>query len=209
MVFQEAFGVNEHIRDVAERFAHAGYTSVAPALYHRTDGRFEGSYTDFSNVAPHMQAVTDEGLTADVIATHQWLGSPSGGNSSLIGSIGSCMGGRVSFLADLVVPVKAAVSFYGGGIGPNQHGRPNLLDRVSELHAPILLAWGGLDGHIGPDQRNAIETALTEAGKDYVNIVFSKADHGFFCDVRASYNPCASNQAQALTLAFLATHLKS
>jgi carboxymethylenebutenolidase len=208
MVFQEAFGVNEHIRDVAERFALAGYTSIAPALFHRTDPQFEGSYTDFSKVMPHMQAVTDEGLIADVTAAHEWLSSPTGGNATVIASIGYCMGGRVSFLADAVLPIQASVSFYGGGIAPNPQGRPSLLGRAPDLHAPILLIWGGLDGHIGPDQRNAIEAALTEVGKEYVNVVFSKADHGFFCDARASYNPCASTEAQALTLAFLSTNLK-
>ena len=60
LVFQEAFGVNAHIRDVTERFARAGYVAIAPALFHRTDPDFEGSYTDFGAVMPHMQALTDE-----------------------------------------------------------------------------------------------------------------------------------------------------
>jgi len=208
MVFQDAFGVNEHIRDVTERFARAGYLSVAPALFHRTDPKFEGTYTDFAPVMPHMQAITDEGLAADITATFNWLKSPAGGNTSAVGSIGYCMGGRASFLADATVPVSAAVSYYGGGIAPAPNRKTDLLGRAPDISAPILLIWGGLDGHIGPEQRNAVEAALTAAGKDFVNVVFSKADHGFFCDARASYNPCASNEAQALTLAFLATNLK-
>jgi len=209
MVFQEAFGVNAHIRDVTERFARQGYMAVAPTLFHRTDAKVEGSYTDFSTMMPHMQAITDDGLVADSSAAFAWLTAAAGGGCDAVGSIGYCLGGRVSFLTDLSVPVKCSVSFYGGGIGPNQQGRPNLLERAADLHAPILLIWGGLDGHIGPDQRGAIEAALTAADKEYTNVVFSKADHGFYCDVRASHNPVASVHAQALTLSFLATYLKS
>src|SRR5579863_3365013 len=73
LVFQEAFGVNAHIRNVAERFAREGYVAIAPALYHRTDPDFEGSYTDFGPVMTHAQAVTDAGLSADIQATYQWL----------------------------------------------------------------------------------------------------------------------------------------
>jgi len=67
--------------------------------------------------------------------------------------------------------------------------------------------WGGKDGHIGHDAVVAVENAAIAAGKPYVNVVFSEADHGFFCDARASYNPAAASQAWPLTLAFLETHL--
>jgi carboxymethylenebutenolidase len=208
MVFQEAFGVNAHIRDVAERFARAGYTAIAPALFHRTAPDFEGSYTDFSAVMPHMQALTDEGQSADIQAAYQWLTSGDGGQARAVGSIGYCMGGRSSFLADTLVPVQASVSYYGGGIAPS--GRfPDLLGRAADLHAPILLVWGGKDSHIPPEQTRAVEDALIAAGKPYASITFSEADHGFFCDVRAAYNPEASHQAWALTLAFFEMHLKA
>jgi carboxymethylenebutenolidase len=207
MVLQEAFGVNEHIQDVTRRFARAGYVAVAPTLFHRTDARFEGSYTDFSGVMPHISAVTDDGLAADITAVFDWLSSPSGGNTPFVGSVGYCMGGRASYLADAVVPVKAAVSYYGGGIAPSPMRGGDLLGRAAELHAPILLFWGGLDQHIGPEQRSAVESALIAADRDYVNVVFSKADHGFHCDARASYHPVASRHAEALTLEFLKTYL--
>jgi carboxymethylenebutenolidase len=69
--------------------------------------------------------------------------------------------------------------------------------------------WGGLDAHIGPDAVQAVATTLNETKKDYVNVVFSAADHGFFCDARASYNPVAAKQAWALTLEFFKLHLAS
>ena len=206
LVFQEAFGVNAHIRDVADRFARAGYTAIAPALYHRTDPNFEGVYTDFGPAMGHLQALTDDGQTADIHAAYQWL--TTDGGAAAVASTGYCMGGRTSFLADTLLPLQASVSYYGGGIAPSGGPFPGLLDRAADLHAPVLLFWGGLDAHIGTEQVQATEAALKAAGKNYAQVVFSQADHGFFCDVRESYNPDAARQAWALTLEFLATYVK-
>ena len=206
LVLQEAFGVNAHIRDLTERFAREGYTAIAPALFHRTDPAFEGTYTDFGPVMPHMQALTDDGQGADITAAYDWLKSASGGAHAAVGSTGYCMGGRASFLADALVPLQASVSYYGGGITGSPMF-PDLLAHTKDLHAPILLFWGGKDDHIGAEQVRAVEDALKAADKPYTQVVFSQADHGFFCDVRESYNPEAAAQAWPLTLAFLASHL--
>lgn len=155
-----------------------------------------------------MQAVTEQGLSADTQAAYQWLISAEGGQASVVGSIGYCLGGRASFLANAVAPLKAAISYYGGGIAPNPaRNQPGLLGRANDLHAPMLLFWGGRDAHIGPDKVRAVEDALIEANKSYTQVVFSYADHGFFCDARASYHPDAAAKAWALTLMFLASHL--
>lgn len=103
----------------------------------------------------------------------------------------------MAFLANSVLSLHAAVSFYGGGIAPG------LLDRAAKLQAPQLLIWGGLDKHITPDLRKSVVDALAQQKKVYVNVEFSNADHGFFCDERESYNPVAARQAWALTLEFL------
>ncbi len=208
LVLQEAFGVNSHIRNVTERFARAGYVALAPALFHRTDATFEGDYGDFSKIMPHMKALNDAGLAADVRAAHDWLTASAGGRASAVGSVGYCMGGRVSFLADAELPLRAAVSYYGGGIAPSPRAMlPDLLGRATDLHAPLLLIWGGLDKHIGKEQRRAVEDALTAAGKPSVHATFSRADHGFFCDERPSYEPKAARQAWALTLEFFASFM--
>ena len=107
------------------------------------------------------------------------------------------MGGRVSFIADSILPLHAAVSFYGGGIAPD------LLNRAASLHAPILLIWGGLDKHITPELRRSVVETVAAQHKPYVNAEFSQADHGFFCDQRSSYEPKSARQAWALTLEFL------
>jgi carboxymethylenebutenolidase len=103
------------------------------------------------------------------------------------------------------LPLQASISFYGGGIAPGM--MPGLLDRAGDLHAPILLFWGGLDTHILPEQTRAVEDALKKAGKQFVNVTVSYADHGFFCDARASYNPAAAGLAWALTKQFLDTYV--
>jgi len=197
LVFQEAFGVNHHIRSVSERFAAEGYVVIAPELFHRTAPGFEGSYTDFPAVMPHLQAMTTETAEMDIGSAHEWLRSNAQVKPNEISSVGFCMGGRFSFLANSVVPLRAAVSFYGGGIAPG------LLDRASKVQAPSLLIWGGLDKHITPEHRKAVTDALSAQQKIYVNVEFSQADHGFFCDERASFEPRSARQAWALTLEFL------
>jgi carboxymethylenebutenolidase len=208
LVFQEAFGVNAHIRDICTRLAGEGFIALAPELYHRTAPGFECGYTDFTSALPQIRALTDAGLEADIRAAHKALAAEPRLDGDRIVSIGFCMGGRTSFLADAVLSLRASVSFYGGGIAPNQMG-PGLLVRAKDLHAPILMFWGGLDKHVTPDQTRAVVDALREAKKAYVNVEFSEADHGFFCDARASYNPVAAKHAWGLTLSFLRTYLEA
>jgi carboxymethylenebutenolidase len=208
LVFQEAFGVNSHIRDVTERLAREGYSAISPELYHRTAAPgWEGSYNDFPSVMPHMTALKPGTMAADIHATFEYLEADEATAGKPIACVGFCMGGTVSFLAATEVGLRAAISFYGGGIAPNFRNG-GLLDHTPNLRAPILFIWGGKDKGMGPDKQNQVTASLREAGKPYVNVEFSEADHGFFCDQRASYNPQAAAQAWALSLEFLNTNLK-
>ena len=202
LVLQEAFGVNAHIRDVTERIAREGFVAIAPELFHRTGSGFEGRYDDFPAVMPHMQALTEAGQAADIRASYEWLRNHPQVTPDRIGSIGFCMGGRASFLADATVPLQASISFYGGGIAQG------MLHRAKDLHAPILVYWGGRDKHILPEHSHAVTEALTQAGKDFVNVNVSYADHGFFCDARASYNAAAARLAWSLVLEFLEVYVR-
>jgi carboxymethylenebutenolidase len=197
IVLQEAFGVNSHIRNVADRLAGQAYVAIAPELYHRTAAGFEADYKDFSSALPHARAVTTTTAAADLQAAFDWLRTRPEVQNDAIFSVGFCMGGKISFLANSLLPLRAAVSFYGGGIAPD------LLDRAATLQAPMLLFWGGLDKHITKELRRAATDALEDHGKTYVNVEFSNADHGFFCDERAAYQPQAARQAWGLMLEFL------
>ena len=204
IVFQEAFGVNAHIRDVTERFAREGYVAIAPELFHRTGAGFEARYDDFASAVPHMRALKDGEMEADSQAAYDWLRA-NAGNEAPIAATGYCMGGRAAFLAGLTLPLACAVSYYGGGIAPNP-SNPGLLGRAGELHCPLLLFWGGKDKHILPEHRRAVNDTLTAEGKNFVDVEISEADHGFFCDARRSYHPTGAALAWPLTLAFLKTH---
>jgi carboxymethylenebutenolidase len=200
MVFPEIFGVNTHIRDVTNRFAALGFSALSPELFHRTaPAKWESSYTDFPSAMPHMQAVNEGGLESDVKATYNWLKSNTSAGDN-IACVGYCMGGRVSFLASSAVPLKAAISYYGGNM-------PSLLHRTSKLSAPMLLLWGELDSHIPAEQRNQVTKAMREAKKEYVDVVFSNADHGFFCDARQSYQASAARLSWDMAHSFLNSRL--
>jgi carboxymethylenebutenolidase len=201
IVLQEAFGVNGHIRRIADRLSYEGYAAVAPDLFHRTGRRLDLPYTDFSKVAPHFQAMTTEGMTADLQAIHQWAQLQPNIRTDRIGSVGFCLGGRVSFLANAVLPLSAAVSYYGGYLD-------KLTDFAPQLHAHQLFFWGGKDQHIPRETIDKVISAVQAAGKSYTNVVISDADHAFSCDERPNYNPLAAKEAWAHTLAFFSNRLK-
>jgi carboxymethylenebutenolidase len=196
IVLQEAFGVNSHIRDVTERFAREGYVAIAPELFHRTAPGFEGDYADFPSTLPHMKAITMEGAEADLRAAYDWLKSRIDVKAKDIYSVGFCLGGKISFLANAVLPLRATSSFYGGGIAQE------LVGRAADVKSPMLLVWGGLDKHITAEHRKAITDALQANGKEYVNVEFSSANHAFFCDERQNYHAQAAEQAWVLLLEF-------
>jgi carboxymethylenebutenolidase len=199
MVFPEVFGVTAQLRSVTDRFAEHGYLALCPELFHRTaPAGYEGDYSDFKSAMPHYQAITDPGLEADVKTSFDWLTSQGVKKTA---SVGYCLGGRVSFLANSVLPLKAAVSYYGGNIAPS------LLPKAKDQNSPILFHWGGLDQHITPPLIASIEEAMKAAGKEYISTVYSKADHAFSNDARPNYHAESAELAWVSTIAFLKLHL--
>ena len=202
ILFQEAFGVNDHIRDVAGRFAREGFVVVAPEMFHRTAPEgFTAPYDNFDLVRPHLSALTPAGIEADASAAHGFLRQDPGVDPDRIAAIGYCMGGRCAFLANASLPLRAAISYYGGGIVPA------LLDRAPRLHGPHLFFWGGKDLHITPAHRAALAEALHEARRPFVNVEMSEAEHGFFCDQRKAYHADSAAESWALTREFLKRNL--
>jgi carboxymethylenebutenolidase len=201
ILLQEAFGVNHHIRDVADRFAAQGFVVIAPELFHRSaPPYFEGNYNDFQSLMPHFQAMSVEGQTADLKAAYHWLRHNELVNPANIFSIGYCMGGRVSFLANAALPLAAGVSYYAGNI-------KTVADKAATVSGRHLFFWGGLDKHVGQDQVDAVIGAMEAAGKEYISVKISYADHAFACDERPSYNEKATKEAWALTLAFFKNNM--
>ena len=203
LVLQEAFGVNHHIRALTERIAAAGFVAVSPELYHRAAPGFESGYEGpgFQKGIDLLQTLTVEGLEADLRATYDWLINDAQVDATRVAVTGYCMGGRASYIANAILPLQAAVSYYGGGI-------PALLDRAADQHAPILFCWGGQDDHIGRAGPRQVEDAMLAAGKPFVTAMFAAAGHGFACDERGSYHPDAAAQAWALMLQFVRDNLR-
>lgn len=198
VVFQEAYGVNDHIQDVTRRFAQLGLVAAAPELFHRTVRGFDAPYDTedaWSAIEPHYTALTANGLSDDAQAAYDFLAGEAGVKT--VANAGFCLGGRASYVANARAPFAAAISFYGGGIAPD------LLGLAPKQHGPILMFWGGLDAHIPPENYRAVADALDAAKKTQEQVVFSQAGHGFFCDQRKSYNDQAAQQAWALSVAFL------
>jgi len=201
IVLQEAFGVNHHIRNICERLCQQGYAVAAPDLFHRTVKRLEAGYDEFPAVMPHYQALTTQGLTLDLKATYNWLQNQEQVNKANSGAIGFCLGGKVSFLANTVLPLKAAISYYGGGVEELAYQSP-------DLHGAHLFYWGGLDQHISLDKIKTITSAVSAAGKNFTTVTISDADHGFNCDERPSYNDNAAKEAWAHSLSFFTQQAK-
>ena len=199
LILQEIFGVNEHIKDVAARYAREGYVTFAPDLFHRQVPDHIGSYEDVPASIQLAMKYQGEQSEADVRAAAEYLRNHPAVNGR-IGCLGFCMGGRLAFVANGVAKLDAAISFYG-------NPAPDKLSYAENLSGPMLFIWAGKDSYIPRTAQIMTTDKLRELGKPYVNVEFSEQNHGFFCDARSDYHAGAARQAWALTVAFLATHL--
>lgn len=192
VVLQEIFGVNHHIRAVADRFAAAGYLSVAPALFDRVERNVELGY----GPEDRPRAMDLRGKTR-VEATLQDIEAAiavakQGGKVALVGY---CWGGTLAFLGACRLPgLAASVGYYGGGIAAIASERPRI---------PLMLHFGAHDKHIPLSDVEKIRAAQPTAP-----VFVYDADHGFNCDERESYNQAATGEASLRTMEFLAAELK-
>jgi carboxymethylenebutenolidase len=184
VVLQEGFGVNRHIRTVADRFADAGFFAVAPHLYHR-DGSPEISYYNIEQAKLAMSHLSLQGLQNDLDATTDFLTAQGYGFRS-IGAVGFCMGGSVAFYAATTPNFGAAVSFYGGGITTSRMGLPPLLDLASELQVPWLGVFGDLDEGIPVADVEALRAATSSVAVTTEIVRYADAHHGFHNEERPS-----------------------
>ena len=207
IVIQEAFGVNEHIRDVTRRFAAAGFRAVAPTMFHRAGGG-TAPYDDFSKVMPLFQGVTDDGIVADVDATVGYL-RRAGFDDRQIGIVGFCFGGRVTFLVATRRKLGAAVGFYGGGIVTSRIPLfTPLIGDAGKLATPWLGLFGDEDAGIPVADVEQLRATLDRETRVIHEIVrYPGAEHGFHCDVRPSYNEAAARDGWKRTLDWFRQHL--
>ena len=191
VVIQEIFGVNRHIRDMADRFAAAGYAVVAPCVYDRIEKDFEVGYSadDIAKGRDVRMKLNDARLLLDVEAAAKHLGAKK------IGIVGYCFGGTVSWWgATRSKSFAAASCWYGGGIPGTKDEKPN---------CPVQMHFGEKDASIPITDVDAVRAA--QPGVDVY--VYMGAQHGFGCDERGSYSRPDYDLAQERTLAFFAEHL--
>jgi carboxymethylenebutenolidase len=208
MVIMEAFGLNDHIKDVTERVAAEGYVAIAADLYYRETPNVVG-YDQLQEAIALMQRLDAEKVVADLQSVITHLKTQTFVNGDRLGVMGFCMGGMIAFMSACKFPadVKAAVPFYGGGIADDTPTAP--LHAAGDLQAPILCFFGGKDPYIPLSQVKKIEDRLRALGKSFEVKVYADADHGFFCDERASYHPEAAQDAWERTTAWFAKYLQA
>ncbi|MEO8736821.1 MAG: dienelactone hydrolase family protein [Edaphobacter sp.] len=197
VLIQEIFGVNAHIRGVADSYARDGFLVVAPALFDRIERGVELKYEgeDSKKAYLLMQKLNPDTALKDISAAYELARGAGKG----IGVLGFCFGGMMSWLTatrgeTLKMQPSCCVGYYPGGIGKYAKEEPS---------CPVLLHFGGADTHIGQDQIEAVRSAHPE-----VEIfIYESAEHGFNCDARSSYHPKSSTLARERTLNFLKTHV--
>lgn len=196
VVLQEIFGVNSHIRSVADGYAAAGYLAVAPATFHRVKQGVELGYTDADMQAgfalkTEVDALPAPGVMQDVQAAVEY--AARGGK---VGIVGYCWGGLLTWrAASAVTGIAAAAPYYGGGMT-----MPDEIARKPKV--PVLAQFGNQDHWIPLDSIEAFKAAHPD-----VTVHVYPTGHGFNCDQRGSYNAEAAATAKERTLAFFAEHL--
>jgi carboxymethylenebutenolidase len=191
VVVQEIFGVNHHIRDMADRFAAQGYAVVAPAVYDRVQPGFEVGYTqdDIAKGRDVRMKLNDTQLMQDVEAAANHL------TGKKLGIVGYCFGGTVAWWGATRSSKFAASScWYGGGIPGTKDERPN---------CPVQMHFGEKDASIPMTDVDSVRAAQPKAEV----FVYDGAQHGFGCDERGSYSKPDYELAQTRTLDFFAKHL--
>jgi carboxymethylenebutenolidase len=191
VVIQEIFGVNSHIKQVADGYAADGYVAIAPALFDRVQKNVDLGYTpdDIAKGRDIRAKVTTEMALKDAQAAVE-----EAAKAGKVGLVGYCWGGFVTWMASAHVSgLSCAVPYYGGGI----------LDNASlEPKVPVMGHFGDKDQHIPVDGVRK----LAEKHKKQQIFIY-EADHGFNCDHRGSYNAAAARLARERTLAFLRKHV--
>lgn len=205
----EAFGLVEHIRDVARRFAANGYIAIAPDLYTREGAPDPDNMED---VIQKMFASPDSRAVGDLDAAAVYLKSQPQCNGK-VGIIGFCSGGRYTLMtACQSVNVDAAVDSAGGFIIQDEHTetRPvSPIDMVSTLSCPLFATFGEEDPNPSPEHAARLKAELDRHGKTYEFRTYSNAGHAFFADYRSSYHAPSAQDMWHRVLLFYEEHLKS
>jgi len=198
IVIQEWWGLTDHIKDIAKRYAAEGYVAIAPDLYSRMGNALT---TDAGEAGKLMNQLKQEDGLADLNATVTYLKSAPEVNAKKIGVTGFCMGGSYALMLPCVnADIKAAVPFYGQVPNPDAP--------LQKLAAPVLYLYGEDDGWITKADVQRLAAALKKYNKAGEIKTYPGAPHAFFRDIDNSvYRPEAAKDAWAKAKAFFKQHL--
>ena len=196
VVIQEIFGVNSHIKSVADGYAAQGYLAVAPATFHRVKQGVDLGYTgddmkEGSGLKAAVEALPAPGVLQDLQTAINHAAT-----AGKVGVVGYCYGGLLTWRAACMLDgVAAAAPYYGGGVTtPAEVAR--------KAKCPVLAHFGDQDTHIPMDGVEAFQKANPE-----VEVQVYNAQHGFNCDQRGSFDAAAAKLARERTLAFFGKHV--
>lgn len=198
IVLQEIFGVNSHIRSVADGFAQQGYLAIAPDAFHRVRPDVELGYgpddiAQGRELKAAVEALPAPGVMADIAAAIVFGAGTTGGKVAIVGY---CWGGLLVWRSACSLSgLSAAIAYYGGGMTGEQEAQRQSL-------CPVMCHFGEQDHAIPIDSVKAFALAQPK-----VEVFTYAAQHGFNCDQRASYDAAAAQTAQERTQAFLARHI--
>lgn len=194
VVIQEWWGLNDHIKEVADRLAAAGYHALAPDLYHGTLA------TEPDEAGKMMMAMRIDEAAKDLRGAVRYVRQLS---SNAVGTVGFCMGGALSLFTACENPddVAACVDFYGG--------HSAVIYKLEQLRAPVLGLFGETDSFVSPEVVAKLDADLARLGKPHEFVTYPGADHAFFNDTRPDvYKPDAAADAWNRVLEFFRAHLR-
>jgi len=194
VVIQEIFGVNDHIRDVTERFAELGWLAVAPALYDRFQPGFTAGYTP-DDIAAGREMKDKANAELDNVMLDLEAARANAAEAGKVGVTGFCWGGVMTWVGACRLDFSAASCYYGAGIINTADAAPN---------CPTIMHFGNQDASIPMDEVETI--AKAQPG---VAVHVYDADHGFHCDQRGQFNPRAANIAAMRTARLFDDNLRA
>jgi carboxymethylenebutenolidase len=204
VVVQEAFGLTDHIGDVCQRFADAGWLAIAPALFHRQDSPVI-SYDDFSKAKQHLDTLDIDEIRTDLISAFDYLEAQEF-DSDHIAVVGFCAGGTIAFYAGTIREVGAAVTFYGGGVQESRYGIPPLGELAPSMKCPWLGLYGDQDQGIPAEEVEVLRSAMNPQKHPAEIVRYSEAGHAFHCDARPEkYEAKSAEDAWQRTLNWIET----
>jgi len=195
VVIQEWWGLVPHIREVADRFAAAGFVALAPDLYHGDVARSP------DEAGKLMMALNIPQTERDLRGAIQYLLSHEATEGTRVGTVGFCMGGALSlYAASKNEQVGACVVFYGI--------HPKVEPDLDNLRAPVLGIFAERDQSVPPAAARELEAKLKERGKQAEVHIYPGTDHAFFNDTRPEvYDAAAAADAWRRTVEFFREHL--